>query len=213
MSAPHTPADQAAKGFNHERIETSNGLMIVLILLVLLAGGLVEIVPLYFQKSTTAPIPGVLPYTPLQLAGRDIYVREGCYGCHSQMIRPFRAETLRYGHYSVAGESVYDHPFQWGSKRTGPDLARVGGRYSDEWHRQHLTNPRDLVPESNMPAYPWLAATAVDAQSMPAHMRALRSVGVPYTDAQIASATEELKDKTELDATIAYLQMLGLALK
>jgi cytochrome c oxidase cbb3-type subunit 2 len=203
----------APQGFSHERIETSNGLMIVLILLVLLAGGLVEIVPLYFQKSTTAPIPGVLPYTPLQLAGRDIYVREGCYGCHSQMIRPFRAETLRYGHYSVAGESVYDHPFQWGSKRTGPDLARVGGRYSDEWHRQHLTNPRDLVPESNMPAYPWLAATAVDAQSMPAHMRALRTVGVPYTDAQIASATEELKDKTELDATIAYLQMLGLALK
>ena len=203
----------APQGFSHERIETSNGLMIVLILLVLLAGGLVEIVPLYFQKSTTAPIPGVLPYTPLQLAGRDIYVREGCYGCHSQMIRPFRAETLRYGHYSVAGESVYDHPFQWGSKRTGPDLARVGGRYSDEWHRQHLTNPRDLVPESNMPAYPWLAATAVDAQSMPAHMRALRSVGVPYTDAQIAAAGDELKDKTELDATIAYLQMLGLALK
>ena len=213
MSAPHTPADSAKKGFSHEPIETSNGLMIVLILLVLLAGGLVEIVPLYFQKSTTAPIPGVLPYTPLQLAGRDIYVREGCYGCHSQMIRPFRAETLRYGHYSVAGESVYDHPFQWGSKRTGPDLARVGGRYSDEWHRQHLTNPRDLVPESNMPAYPWLAATAVDAQSMPAHMRALRTVGVPYTDAQIAAAGDELKDKTELDATIAYLQMLGLALK
>ena len=213
MSAPHTPAESTTKGFSHERIETSNGLMIVLILLVLLAGGLVEIVPLYFQKSTTAPIPGVLPYTPLQLAGRDIYVREGCYGCHSQMIRPFRAETLRYGHYSVAGESVYDHPFQWGSKRTGPDLARVGGRYSDEWHRQHLTNPRDLVPESNMPAYPWLAVTAVDAQSMPAHMRALRTVGVPYTDAQIAAAGEELKDKTELDATIAYLQMLGLALK
>jgi cytochrome c oxidase cbb3-type subunit 2 len=203
----------APKGFSHERIETSNGLMIVLILLVLLAGGLVEIVPLYFQKSTTAPIPGVLPYTPLQLAGRDIYIREGCYGCHSQMIRPFRAETLRYGHYSVAGESVYDHPFQWGSKRTGPDLARVGGRYSDEWHRQHLTNPRDLVPESNMPAYPWLATTAVDAQSMPAHMRALRAVGVPYTDAQIAAAGDELKNKTELDATIAYLQMLGLALK
>ena len=203
----------APKPFSHERIETSNGLMIVLILLVLLAGGLVEIVPLYFQKSTTAPIPGVLPYTPLQLAGRDIYIREGCYGCHSQMIRPFRAETLRYGHYSVAGESVYDHPFQWGSKRTGPDLARVGGRYSDEWHRQHLTNPRDLVPESNMPAYPWLAVTAVDAQSMPAHMRALRTVGVPYTDAQIAAAGDELKDKTELDATIAYLQMLGLALK
>ena len=203
----------APKPFSHERIETSNGLMIVLILLVLLAGGLVEIVPLYFQKSTTAPIPGVLPYTPLQLAGRDIYIREGCYGCHSQMIRPFRAETLRYGHYSVAGESVYDHPFQWGSKRTGPDLARVGGRYSDEWHRQHLTSPRDLVPESNMPAYPWLATTAVDGQSMPAHMRALRAVGVPYTDAQIAAAGDELKNKTELDATIAYLQMLGLALK
>ncbi len=203
----------APKSLNHERIETSNGLMIVLILLVLLAGGLVEIVPLFFQKSTTAPIPGVLPYTPLQLAGRDIYIREGCYGCHSQMIRPFRAETLRYGHYSVAGESVYDHPFQWGSKRTGPDLARVGAKYSDEWHRLHLTNPRDLVPESNMPAYPWLAATAVDAQSMPAHMRALRTVGVPYTDAQIAASPEELKDKTELDATIAYLQMLGLALK
>jgi cytochrome c oxidase cbb3-type subunit 2 len=203
----------APQGFSHERIETSNGLMIVLILLVLLAGGLVEIVPLYFQKSTTAPIPGVLPYTPLQLAGRDIYIREGCYGCHSQMIRPFRAETLRYGHYSVAGESVYDHPFQWGSKRTGPDLARVGAKYSDEWHRLHLTNPRDLVPESNMPAYPWLAATPVDAQSMPAHMRALRSVGVPYTDAQIAAAADELKDKTELDATVAYLQMLGLALK
>ena len=203
----------APKSLNHERIETSNGLMIVLILLVLLAGGLVEIVPLFFQKSTTAPIPGVLPYTPLQLAGRDSYIREGCYGCHSQMIRPFRAETLRYGHYSVAGESVYDHPFQWGSKRTGPDLARVGAKYSDEWHRLHLTNPRDLVPESNMPAYPWLAATAVDAQSMPAHMRALRTVGVPYTDAQIAASPEELKDKTELDATIAYLQMLGLALK
>jgi cytochrome c oxidase cbb3-type subunit 2 len=203
----------APKSFSHERIETSNGLMIVLILLVLLAGGLVEIVPLFFQKSTTAPIPGVLPYTPLQLAGRDIYIREGCYGCHSQMIRPFRAETLRYGHYSVAGESVYDHPFQWGSKRTGPDLARVGAKYSDEWHRLHLTNPRDLVPESNMPAYPWLAATPVDAQSMPAHMRALRTVGVPYTDAQIAAASDELKDKTELDATVAYLQMLGLALK
>jgi cytochrome c oxidase cbb3-type subunit 2 len=203
----------APKSFSHERIETSNGLMIVLILLVLLAGGLVEIVPLFFQKSTTAPIAGVAPYTPLQLAGRDVYIREGCYGCHSQMIRPFRAETLRYGHYSVAGESVYDHPFQWGSKRTGPDLARVGAKYSDEWHRLHLTNPRDLVPESNMPAYPWLAATPVDAQSMPAHMRALRSVGVPYTDAQIAAASDELKDKTELDATVAYLQMLGLALK
>ena len=204
---------KSSDGFSHEKIETNNFLMIVLILLVLLAGGLVEIVPLFFQKSTTQAIPGVQPYTALQLAGRDIYVREGCYGCHSQMIRPLRAETLRYGHYSVAGESVYDHPFQWGSKRTGPDLARVGGRYSNEWHTIHLNNPRDLVPESNMPAYPWLATTAVDAQSMPAHMRALRRVGVPYKDEQIANASQELQGKTELDATIAYLQMLGLALK
>ena len=200
-------------GFTHEKIETNNFLMIVLILLVLLAGGMVEIVPLFFQKSTTEPLASVKPYTALQLAGRDIYVREGCYNCHSQMIRPLRAETLRYGHYSVAGESVYDHPFQWGSKRTGPDVARVGGRYSDEWHSIHLNNPRDLVPESNMPAYPWLAKTPADAQSMPAHMRALRTVGVPYTDAQIAAATDELQGKTELDATIAYLQMLGLAFK
>ncbi len=200
-------------GLSHERIETSNFLMIVLILIVLLVGGLVEIVPLFFQKSTTEPIKGIQPYTALQLAGRDIYVREGCYNCHSQMIRPFRAETLRYGHYSVAGESVYDHPFQWGSKRTGPDLARVGGKYSDEWHRIHLTNPRDVVPESNMPAYPWLEKTAVDAGSMPAHMKALRTVGVPYADADIEKATEEVKGKTELDATIAYLQVLGLALK
>ena len=172
-----------------------------------------EIVPLFFQKSTTEPIKGVKPYTALQLAGRDIYTREGCYNCHSQMIRPFRAETLRYGHYSVAGESVYDHPFQWGSKRTGPDLARVGGKYSDEWHRIHLNNPRDVVPESNMPAYPWLGKSMVDAAVMPAHMKALRTVGVPYTDAQIATASEEVKGKTELDAVIAYLQVLGLALK
>ena len=199
--------------FSHEKIETNNFLMIVLILLVLLVGGLVEIVPLFFQKSTTEPIKGLMPYTALQLAGRDIYTREGCYNCHSQMIRPFRAETLRYGHYSVAGESVYDHPFQWGSKRTGPDLARVGGKYSDDWHRTHLTDPRDLVPESNMPAYPWLEKTLVDAEVMPAHMTALRRVGVPYTDAQIASATQDVKGKTELDATIAYLQVLGLALK
>ena len=199
--------------FSHEKIETNNFLMIVLILLVLLVGGMVEIVPLFFQKSTTEPITGIQPYTALQLAGRDIYTREGCYGCHSQMIRPFRAETLRYGHYSVAGESVYDHPFQWGSKRTGPDLARVGGKYSDDWHRTHLTNPRDLVPESNMPAYPWLEKTLVEAEVMPAHMTALRRVGVPYTDAQIASAAQDVKGKTELDATIAYLQVLGLALK
>ena len=200
-------------GLSHEKIETNNFLMIVLILLVLMVGGLVEIVPLFFQKSTTEPIKGVQPYTALQLAGRDIYVREGCYNCHSQMIRPFRAETLRYGHYSVAGESVYDHPFQWGSKRTGPDLARVGGRYSDEWHRTHLINPRDVVPESNMPAYPWLAKTPVDADVMPAHMKALRMVGVPYTDEQIAKSSEEVKGKTELDAVIAFLQGLGLALK
>ena len=205
--------DTSTSSLSHEKIETSNFLMIVLILLVLLAGGMVEIVPLFFQKSTTEPLKGVQPYTALQLAGRDIYTREGCYNCHSQMIRPFRAETLRYGHYSVAGESVYDHPFQWGSKRTGPDLARVGAKYSDEWHRIHLTNPRDLVPESNMPAYPWLAATPVDAAVMPAHMTALRRVGVPYTDAEIASAAEDVKGKTELDATIAYLQVLGLALK
>jgi cytochrome c oxidase cbb3-type subunit 2 len=198
---------------SHEKIETNNFLMIVLILVVLLAGGMVEIVPLFFQKSTTEPLQGVKPYTALQLAGRDVYTREGCYNCHSQMIRPFRAETLRYGHYSVAGESVYDHPFQWGSKRTGPDLARVGSKYSDEWHRIHLTNPRDVVPESNMPAYPWLGQTMVDETVMASHMTALRTVGVPYTDEQIAKAAEEVKGKTELEATIAYLQVLGLALK
>ena len=200
-------------GLSHATIETNNFLMIVLILVTLLFGGLVEIVPLFFQKSTTEPLKGVLPYTALQQAGRDIYTREGCYNCHSQMIRPFRAETLRYGHYSVAGESVYDHPFQWGSKRTGPDLARVGGKYSDEWHRIHLINPRDVVPESNMPAYPWLANTVVDASAMPAHLAALRKVGVPYTDEQIAKAAEEVKGKTELDALVAYLQSLGLALR
>jgi len=200
-------------GFSHDKIETSNFLMIVLILVVVAFGGLVEIVPLFFQKSTTEPIKGLEPYTAVQLAGRDIYTREGCYNCHSQMIRPFRAETLRYGHYSVAGEFVYDHPFQWGSKRTGPDLHRVGGKYSDEWQRIHLINPRDLVPESIMPAYPWLEKTLVDAEAMPAHMRALRKVGVPYTDEQIAGAAEEVKGKTELDALIAYLQVLGIHLK
>ena len=175
-------------------------------------GGLVEIVPLYFQKSTTEPVEGVNPYTPLQLAGRDVYLREGCYNCHSQMIRPFRAETERYGHYSVAGEFVYDHPFQWGSKRTGPDLARVGGRYSDDWHRVHLNNPRDVVPESNMPAYPWLAKAPASVGDLKDKMRALRRVGVPYTDAEIAKAEDEVKGKTEQDALIAYLQNLGLAL-
>jgi len=200
-------------GFSHEKIETNNFLMIALILLTVAFGGLVEIVPLFFQKSTTEPITGLQPYTALQLAGRDIYQREGCFNCHSQMIRPFRAETLRYGHYSVAGESVYDHPFLWGSKRIGPDLARVGGRYSDDWHRIHLTNPRDLVPESIMPAYPWLEKTLVDAEVMPAHMRALRTVGVPYTDADIAGAVDQVKGKNEADAVIAYLQVLGIHLK
>jgi cytochrome c oxidase cbb3-type subunit 2 len=204
---------QEKTGFTHEKIETSNFLMIVLILLVVAIGGLVEIVPLFFQKSTTEPIRGLQPYNALQLAGRDIYVREGCYNCHSQMIRPFRAETLRYGHYSVAGEFVYDHPFQWGSKRTGPDLARVGGRYSDDWHRIHLINPRDVVPESIMPEYPWLEKTLVDAEAMPSHMRALRAVGVPYSDAQIAASVAEVKGKTEMEAMIAYLQMLGTTLK
>ena len=204
---------QATTGFSHEKIETNNFLMIVLILLVIAVGGLVEIVPLFFQKTTTQPVDGIKPYTALQLAGRDIYTREGCYNCHSQMIRPFRAETLRYGHYSVAGESVYDHPFQWGSKRTGPDLARVGGKYSDEWHRIHLNNPRDLVPESNMPAYTWLEKAPVDSAEMPSHLRALRRVGVPYTDAQIASAAADTQGKTEMDALVAYLQSIGLVLK
>lgn len=204
---------QGASGFTHEKIETNNFLMIVLILLVVAIGGLVEIVPLFFQKSTTEPVTGLQPLSALQLAGRDVYVREGCYNCHSQMIRPFRAETLRYGHYSVAGEFVYDHPFQWGSKRTGPDLHRVGGRYSDEWHRTHLTNPRDVVPESNMPAYPWLETTKVDAAAMPAHMKALRTVGVPYSDEAIAKASADVIDKTELDALIVYLQVLGTSVK
>lgn len=197
----------------HQMIETNLAWMIVLTILVVAVGGLVEIVPLYFQKSTTEPVAGVKPYPPLQLAGRDIYIREGCYNCHSQMIRPFRAETERYGHYSVAGEFVYDHPFQWGSKRTGPDLARVGGRYSDDWHRVHLANPRDVVPESNMPAYPWFAKTALAADDIQAKMRALSHVGVPYTEEQIAKAPDELKGKTEEDAVVAYLQGLGLALR
>jgi cytochrome c oxidase cbb3-type subunit 2 len=199
--------------FNHERIETNALLLIVLTLLTVAVGGLVEIVPLYFQKSTTEPVRGLKPYDALQLAGRDVYIREGCYNCHSQMIRPFRAETLRYGPYSVAGEFVWDHPFQWGSKRTGPDLARVGGRYNDEWHRTHLTNPRDLVPESNMPGYPWLARQIVDGPTMQDHMRALARVGVPYGDADIAGAPDVVKGKTEMDALIAYLQGLGTTIK
>jgi cytochrome c oxidase cbb3-type subunit 2 len=205
--------NQKIEGFTHERIETNNFLMIVLIVLVLAVGGLVEIVPLFFQKSTTQPVEGLKPYTALQVAGRDVYVREGCYNCHSQMIRPFQAETLRYGHYSLAGEFVYDRPFQWGSKRTGPDLARVGGRYSDEWHRIHLVNPRDLVPESNMPAYPWLEKSAVAADGIPARMTVLRQLGAPYTDEEIAKAAEDVKGKTELDAVISHLQVLGTAVK
>jgi cytochrome c oxidase cbb3-type subunit 2 len=194
-------------------VEEHVGFLIVFILIVISIAGLVEIVPLAFQKSTTQPIAGLKPYTPLELTGRDIYIREGCYLCHSQMIRPFRAETERYGHYSVAGESVYDHPFQWGSKRNGPDLARVGGRYSDEWHRVHLNNPRDVVPESNMPAFPWLAKNLADADDIQAKMSALRMVGVPYTDQEIANAKSEVEGKSEMDALIAYLQSLGLALK
>ena len=197
----------------HEKIETSNFLMIVLVLLTVIVGGIVEIVPLFFQRSTTQPVPGLKPYTALQVAGRDIYVREGCYNCHSQMIRPFRAETLRYCNYSLAGEFVYDRPFQWGSKRTGPDLQRVGGKYSDEWHRIHLTNPRDLVPESNMPAYPWLAKSPVDADGMPPRLAAMRTLGVPYTEAEVKASAEEVKGKTELDALVAYLQVLGTANK
>ena len=197
----------------HESIERNVGLLMVLIVLVISVGGLLEIVPQFFQKSTTTPVDGLKPYDAVRLAGRDIYLREGCYNCHSQMIRPFRAETERYGHYSVAGEFVYDHPFQWGSKRTGPDLHRVGGRYSDEWHRAHLHNPRDVVPESNMPAYAFLARTPVDASTIGAKMSALRSVGVPYTDAEIGEAPKQLEGKTELDVLVAYLQGLGIELK
>ncbi len=193
--------------------EEKVGFLIVFTFLVISVGLLIEVVPLFFTKSVTEPAPGVKPYNALQVAGRDIYVREGCYNCHSQMIRPFRAETERYGHYSVGGESVYDRPFQWGSKRTGPDLARVGGRYSDEWHRIHLLNPRDVVPESNMPSFPWLARNRVDADATVRNMKALRAVGTPYSDEEINKAAEDLANKSELDAVIAYLQGLGLALK
>ena len=199
--------------FSHETIEKNSPLLIVLVILTIIWGGLVEIVPLYFQKSTTQPVDGLKPYSALQLTGRDIYIREGCYNCHSQMIRPFRAETERYGHYSVAGEFVYDRPFQWGSKRTGPDLARVGGRYSDDWHRIHLNNPRDLVPESNMPAYTWLAKTQVNPDLIETKMKALRTLGHPYSDAEIDGAKKELAGKNESDALIAYLQVLGTSLK
>jgi len=201
----------------HDKIESNIGIMVIMVILLISVGGLVEIVPLFFQKSTTEPVAGLKPYDPVRLAGRDIYIREGCYNCHSQMIRPFRAETERYGHYSVAGEFVYDHPFQWGSKRTGPDLARVGGRYSDEWHRTHLIQPRDVVPESNMPAYPWLDRP-VKGDDIEAKMRALNVVtkvaGNPaYSDADIAGAKDQLKGKSELEVLIAYLQGMGTVLK
>ena len=199
--------------FTHDTVEKNVGLMAVLIMIVISIGGLVQIVPLFFTGEVTTPVEGLKPYTALQLEGRDIYIREGCVQCHSQMIRPFRAETERYGHYSVAGESVYDFPFLWGSKRTGPDLARVGGRYSDEWHRVHLINPRDVVPESVMPSYPWLADAMVDSSTIEKKMKALRLLGVPYTDEDIAGAKAALEGKTELDAVIDYLQNLGLLVK
>ena len=199
--------------FTHELIEKNQALLIVLVVLTVSVGGLVEILPLSFQKSVTEPVAGLKPYTPLQLTGRDVYVREGCYNCHSQMIRPFRAEVERYGPYSVAGEFVYDRPFQWGSKRTGPDLHRVGGRYSNEWHRIHLTNPRNVVPESNMPAYPWLARTPANAEDIEAKLGALRRLGVPYTDEDLKKAKADLQGKTEMDALIDYLQVLGTAIK
>ena len=197
----------------HDLIERRQGLLIVLVVLVVAVGGMVEILPLWFAKSVTEPVAGLKPYTATQLTGRDVYIREGCYNCHSQMIRPFRAEVERYGHYSTAGEFVYDHPFQWGSKRTGPDLHRVGGRYSDDWHRLHLMNPRELVPESNMPAYQWLARTPANAEDIEAKMRALRLVGVPYMPEDIAKSKDALKGRTEMDALIAYLQVLGTSLK
>ena len=205
---------------SHEVVEKNIGLMMILIVIVISFGGLVEIVPLFFIKDTTEPVAGLKPYSALRLEGRDIYIREGCYNCHSQMIRPFRAETERYGHYSVAGESVYDHPFQWGSKRTGPDLARVGGRYSDDWHRVHLTNPRDVVPESNMPSYPWLSENKVDGSLTAKKMRAMNALisatcskCETYSESEIASAENDVKDKTEIDALVAYLQELGTVIK
>ena len=194
----------------HDKIERNVGILIILTMLAISVGGLVEVVPLFFIKDTVEKVDGVRPYSPLELRGRDIYIREGCFLCHSQMIRPFRDEALRYGHYSLAAESKYDHPFQWGSKRTGPDLARVGGRYSDAWHQIHLNNPRDVVPESNMPAYPYLAKNAADASTIQSHMIAMRRLGVPYSDEDIANAPKELEGKTELDALIAYLQGLGI---
>ena len=196
-----------------QKVEKNTGLLIVFVLIVVSIGGLVEITPLYFMHSTTEPVTGLKPYTALELSGRDIYIREGCVSCHSQMIRPFRTETERYGHYSVAGEFIYDRPFLWGSKRTGPDLARVGGRYSDEWHRIHLVNPRDVVPESIMPGYPWLESTPLDSSDIEAKMTALRNLGHPYTDDEINAAVAQLEGKTEMDALITYLQNLGTVIK
>ena len=198
-------------GFTHDKIEKNVALMAILITIAVSFGGLAQIVPLMFQAEAVDPLPGVKPYPALQLAGRDVYIREGCYNCHSQMVRTLRFETERYGHYSLAGESVYDHPFQWGSKRTGPDLARVGGRYSDEWHRAHLMNPRDVVPESNMPSFPWLDKGQIDPAQLQANMRGLSKVGVPYTQAEIDAAPQDVAGKTELDAVVAYLQGLGKA--
>ncbi len=197
----------------HEIIEKNIGLMALLMVIAVSIGGLTQIVPLFFQDVTNEPVEGLKPYPALQLEGRDIYIKEGCVGCHSQMIRPFRAETERYGHYSVAGESVWDHPFLWGSKRTGPDLARVGGRYSDEWHRAHLYNPRNVVPESKMPAYPWLVENRLDGRDTAKKMEVMRGFGIPYTDEDIAGARDAVKGKTEMDALIAYLQVLGTSIK
>ena len=197
----------------HEVVEKNLGLLALFMVLAVSIGGLTQIVPLFFQDVTNTPVAGMKPYTALQLEGRDIYIREGCVGCHSQMIRPLRAETERYGHYSVAGESVWDHPFLWGSKRTGPDLARVGGRYSDDWHRAHLVNPRDLVPESKMPAYPWLLENRLDGAATGRKMEVLRTLGVPYTDQDIAGAGEAVAGRSEMDALVAYLQGLGTAIK
>ncbi len=199
--------------FSHQSIEKNTGWLILLTILIISVGGLVQIVPLFFQRYVTQPVEGLKPYSSLELSGRDIYIREGCVGCHSQMIRPFRAETERYGHYSVAGEYVYDRPFLWGSKRTGPDLQRMAGRYSDDWHRIHLTNPRDVVPESNMPAYAFMASTPLDNSTIQTKMRGLRMLGHPYTDEEIANAPKDLEGKTEMDALIAYLQSLGRAMK
>jgi cytochrome c oxidase cbb3-type subunit 2 len=201
--------EDARMAIAHEKIEKNIGLLAVLVAVVVSLGGLAEIVPLMFQAEAIKPLPGVKPYPALELAGRDVYIREGCYGCHSQMVRTLRFETERYGHYSMAGESVYDRPFQWGSKRTGPDLARVGGRYSDDWHRVHMVDPRAVVPESNMPGFPWLETTALDGAQVTAHMRALQRLGDPYTDEQLAQAANDVSGKTELDAVVAYLQGLG----